>query len=83
MLKTYLSSIESGAFEDDSATHKSQYKEFEQTVKQLEKRLDSNRQDCGTEANLFKNKTASSQNVEMKNMNNRQMVIEEGHRAQK
>lgn len=63
LLNTYQISIQSGAFEDTVATHKSQYKEFEKTLASLEKSLDNCRQDIGTEENLFRHKPATNKEI--------------------
>ena len=49
----------------------------------LQKQLDANRQDVGTEEDLFKHKPKSSRKLEMQGLNNRQMMVEEGDRGQK
>ena len=49
LLDTYMCSIQSGAFGNAQATHKSQFKEFELEINRLEKTMESNRHDLGTE----------------------------------
>ena len=78
-MDTYQCSIQSGAFEGKSSTHKAQYKEFEAELARLEKGLESNRVQAETEEDLFKYKPKSTQKLDM---NNRQVVIEAGDRAQ-
>lgn len=80
LMDTYQYSIQSGAFEAKADSHKSQYKEFEQAIVRLEKTLNSQREDLGTEDDLFKYRNKSSKNVDV---NSRQAVIEIGNQAQK
>jgi len=79
LLETYQYSIQSGAFENGVASHKSQYKEFEVKLTRLQKTLDTFRNDNSTEEELFKHRNKSGKNIDN---NNRQMVIEAGDRAQ-
>ena len=45
--------------------------------------MDSCRNDVGTQEDLFRHKPKSSNKMQLKEMNNRQAVINEGNRAQK
>ena len=56
LMDTYQCSIQSGAFEGKTATHKAQYKEFESELVRLEKGLESSRAQAETEEDLFKHK---------------------------
>lgn len=76
IMDTYQYSIQSGAFEDKVESHKSQYKEFEQSLNRLEKSLASSRGDGAEEDALFQYRNKSNKNVDM---NSRQAVIQMGH----